>query len=165
MDHEKLLKAYLTADLPSVPAQKRLKYRTNIKEVRKLYRLLNKVLFDNQLPMPEFIIFNRMKSYWGLCEAIDYRPDPNSKKSNIVIHLSNKWYCKQWLVDTLAHEMCHQYQWDILGKQRVLEGKEPLLGHGPSFFMHRERFRKYGINLKQHIRSNKWFKYQDLLKC
>lgn len=77
----------------------------------------------------------------------------------------DKWYCKQWLVNTLAHEMCHQYQWDIIGNQRLIEGKQPIMSHGPSFFVFREQLKEHGINLKTAHSKRKWFKYQNLFKA
>ena len=155
----------MNAELPSIAAQKRLVYRTDIKEVRHLFRVLNKTIFDDKLPTPEFIIFNRARDYWGLCEAKDFRPKLDSKSSNVRIHLFNKWFCKQWLIDTIAHEMCHQYQWDIIGKKRMRAGKEPIMSHGPSFYVYRERLAKHGIALKKAHRMRKWFRYQNFFKC
>ncbi len=159
------LKEYMSAELPSISAQKRLVYRTNIKEVRHLFRLLNKTIFDNKLPTPEFIIFNHSRDYWGMCEAKDFRPNLKVKKSNVRIYLFNKWFCKQWLIDTLAHEMCHQYQWDINSKKRMRKGMEPLMSHGPSFYIYRDRLAEHGIALKRHHRMRKWFLHQNFFKC
>lgn len=165
MKSSKKLKEFMDAELPSISAQKRLVYRTDIKEVRKLFRILNKAIFDDKLPEPEFQIFTRSKDYWGMCEAKDPEPNPDVRKSNVIIHLFNKWYCRQWLIDTLAHEMCHQYQWDVLGKQRVREGKEPIMSHGPSFYVFRDRLKEHGIALKRHHRMKRWFTYQNFFKC
>ena len=164
MSAKKLMK-YMSMELPTISAQKRLVYRTDLKEVRHLFRVLNKAIFDNKLPMPEFVIFHRGKDYWGLCEAMDLYPDPKLKKSNVRIHLSDKWFCKQWLIDTLAHEMCHQYQWDVYSKQRMKKGLEPIMSHGPSFYVFRDRLADYGISLKRHHRMKKWFLHQNFFKC
>ena len=55
--------------------------------------------------------------------------------------------------DTLAHEMAHQYQWDIDGVKRIKRGWEPLMSHGPSFFKHRKSINKYGLVLKDSTQS------------
>ena len=161
----KKLKEYMDLELPSLAFQRKQKYRTNIKEVRHLFRVINQSIFDDKLPMPEFIIFNRSKDYWGLCEATDYRPNLKVKKSNVRIHLSNKWFCKQWLIDTLAHEMCHQYQWDVTSKKRMKKGLEPIMSHGPSFYLFRDKLADHGIALKRHHRMRKWFRHQNFFKC
>ena len=79
--------------------------------------------------------------------------------------LSDKWFCRQWFVDTLAHEMAHQYQWDVDGVKRIKEGCKPLMSHGPSFFKHRDNMEKHGLYLKITHKNDKWFKYQCLKKC
>lgn len=159
------LREYMDSELPSISQQKRLAYRTDEKEVKHLFRLLNNAVFDGKLPTPKFIIFSRSKDYWGLCEATDFVPNAASKRSDVIIHLYNKWYCKQWLIDTLAHEMCHQYQWDVYSKKRARKGLGPIMSHGPSFYIFRERLAKHGIVLKRHHRMRKWFKHQNFYKC
>jgi hypothetical protein len=159
------LREYMDSELPSISKQKRLEYRTDEKEVKHLFRLLNNAVFDGKLPTPKFIIFNRSRDYWGLCEATDFTPNASSTKSDVIIHLFNKWYCKQWLIDTLAHEMCHQYQWDVYSKKRARKGLGPIMSHGPSFYLFRDKLRKYGIVLKRHHRMRKWFKHQNFDKC
>jgi hypothetical protein len=72
-------------------------------------------------------------------------------------------------MNTLAHEMIHQYQWDIYRWDHLdYHGKEMFLdsgGHGPSFFMWRDRFAHYGLYLKTWFRQKKWFEHQDFSKC
>ena len=77
----------------------------------------------------------------------------------------DKWYCKQWLITVLAHEMCHQYQWDVQGPKRLKAGKEPMLSHGPSFFVFRDKLAKHGIALKNSHSRRRWFKHQNFFKC
>ena len=161
----KKLKKYMELELPSLAFQRKQKYRTNMKEVKHLFRLLNKAIFDNKLPEPKFIIYTRDKDYWGLCEATDFTPALHSKHSDVIIHLSNKWFCKQWLIDTLAHEMCHQYQWDVYSRKRMKRGLGPIMSHGPSFFIFRDKLAEVGISLKRHHRMRKWFLHQNFFKC
>ena len=60
--------------------------------------------------------------------------------------------------------MCHQYQWDILGEERVRAGKERIVSHGSSFFLFKDKLEKHGISLKRaHVRKS-WFKTQDFFK-
>jgi hypothetical protein len=99
-----------------------------------------------------------------MCSAKHFVPVDN-KRSNCVITLNNKWYCKQWLVMTLAHEMRHQYQWDVLSFKRLKEGKQPLMSHGPSFFLFKHKLAKYGIPLRRAHSIRQWFTHQNLFKC
>lgn len=151
-------------DLPDLRYQKRQDYRTTHREIVILFKLLNKEIFGNKLPTPEFRILQRATDYWGLCSAKHFVP-VSGKRSNCVITMSNKWYCKQWLIATLAHEMCHQYQWDILSIKRMKEGKKPLMSHGPSFFIFRDKLLKHGIPLKRAFGMRSWFQKQNLYKC
>ena len=156
------LSTILNEVLPTKTEQKKFPYRPRLTEIRKCYRIINDELFDSCLVMPKFEIKPRMKLILGLCSAVGYSK-PN--KSGCVITLRDKWYCKQWMMMALAHEMVHQYQWDILGIERKSIGKVPLMSHGPSFYLFRKRFNLYGIPLKRvHCRTH-WFKHQNLLKC
>lgn len=157
------LREIMREELPNIAYQKRLMYRTDLHEVQQLYRLLNKKIFNNQLEMPILEVVPRCRKYWGLC--IGEHEKPAYRRSYCKIRLMDKWYSRHWLVTVLAHEMCHQYQWDIIGDQRVLEGRERLMSHGPTFFVFRDKLAKHGISLKSSHSRRKWFKYQNLFKC
>jgi hypothetical protein len=159
----KTLKQLMSESLPSLTAQKRLQYKTNQREVRRLFRLLNEEVFYDKLVMPKIYVKARLRGAWGICEGDDI---PFVKgKSRCEIYLSDKWYCKQWLITTLAHEMVHQYQWDVYSQIREARGKESLMSHGPSFYVFRSRLKKYGIPLKEKFDSEEWFKTQNVFKC
>lgn len=156
------LKDYMSEELPSLTYQKRLMYRTDIAEVQQIYRLLNSTIFDNQLAMPQIQVFPRLR-YWGIC--FGHYERPRYSRSHCIIRLIDKWYCKQWLITIVAHEMCHQYQWDVLGAERKMLGKDPIMSHGPSFYLYRDELKKHGIALKESFSRAKWFRYQNLFKC
>ena len=155
----------MTTDLPPRTFQKRLRYRTNHHEVLALFKIINREIFNDVLPTPNIEIMPRCRQYWGICMARSVYPDYSYRKSNVTIRLMDKWYCKQWLITTLAHEMCHQYQWDIESQKRIREGKEPLMSHGPSFFIFRDKLQKHGIPLKRSHGMRRWFKHQSMFKC
>ena len=148
--------------LPSIGYQKRLSYRTNKAEVTELYKLINQSCFNNKLSMPEIEVVPRCRKYWGMCYAsydiVKYR------KTYCKIRLMDKWFCVQWLITTLAHEMVHQYQWDIIGPEREEQGKHSLMSHGPSFYQFRPYMEEYDISLKTAHSQRRWFKHQDLFK-
>jgi hypothetical protein len=159
------LQRIMSQELPTISAQKRLLYRTDLGEVKYLFKILNQEIFNNELSMPEFEILARCREYWGMCQAKHFIPNLNSSRSGCLIRLQDKWYCKQWLINTLAHEMCHQYQWDVISKKRVRKGMRPIMSHGPTFFVFRDKLAKHGIALKRANSTNRWFKHQNLLKC
>lgn len=160
---KKTINAWMSEELPLISKQRKRSYRTTHEEVVEIYKILNKTIFKNKLIMPEIIVKSRCREYWGMCQSINYFPRPD--ESNVKIILSDKWYCKQWLVMTLAHEMCHQYQWDIVGPKRIKQNKEPIMSHGPSFFKHRDKLKEYGIPLKSSHGTKRWFQHQNLFKC
>lgn len=145
--------------LPSVTAQKRLSYRTSKSEAIKIFKIINEEVFDNKLALPDIIVKSHCKKYWGMChgeyEKIKYR------KTLCWIELMDKWYCRQWFITILAHEMCHQAQWDLDGVKREEQGKGRIMSHGPSFFEYRDKLAEHGIILKKWHRRNKWFRTQS----
>lgn len=150
-------------ELPNITYQKRLSYRTTRREVLALFRLINKEIFQNKLPVPQIEIMGRCRRYWGYCIAKNYYP--HEGKSNCIIRLSDKWYCKQWLIIVLAHEMCHQYQWDIESLERMQLGRKPVMSHGPSFFKFKTKLAKHNIPLSRAMSIKKWFQNQNHWRC
>lgn len=147
--------------LPPLYDQKRRSYKTNQKEIKKIYNQLNKKVFNSELILPKIILLNRPKQYFGECKAIFSEPI-YTNKSNCVICLSTNWLCQQWLVMILAHEMCHQYQWDIEGLKRIADGRKPIMSHGPSFFKFKPKLKELGIPLKRMYSVDKWLQTQNL---
>lgn len=148
--------------LPPRHIQRRLLYKPTKSEVRYVYENINNLVFDNKLRMPKIILAARCRTYWGMCIAgttVDYTG------SYCTIKMMDKWFCPQWMVTTLAHEMVHQYQWDIDGPKRYKKGKDFILSHGPSFFKFRDKLAKHNISLKTSHGQRRWFKHQDLFKC
>lgn len=142
------LKELMRTPLPSISFQKRKGYRPTLREVKEIYKLLNKYVFNNQLTMPPIEIGVR-RTCWGYCEGL---PFPTKRGTKCRIKLVDKWFCIQWLVTTLAHEMVHQYEWDILEKNMT---------HRQSFFMWREQLDKFNIDLKTYHVQRRWFRFQD----
>lgn len=155
----------MKSPLPSISQQRKLIYRPEIDEVIYVYNLLNKYIFDYKLTQPE-IEMKTIRKAWGMCVG-EYESDTDGNVSKLysTMQLSDKWYCPQWMISVVAHEACHQIQWDLDGNDRIRNGLEPLLGHGPSFFKYRDKLAKFGIPLKTSFSMRKWFKYQDLFKC
>lgn len=159
------LQVLMSEGLPNRTSQKRLMYRTTPAEVLELFHVINHEIFNNKLPIPNIEVMSNCRTYWGLCSANAFTLYPDPEVSNCTIRLMDKWFCKQWLITTLAHEMCHQYQWDVIGHRRIKEGREPLMSHGPTFFLFREKLAKHGISLKRSHGMKRWFRHQNLFKC
>lgn len=163
MYHNTTLKQLMSADLPNLTYQRKMQYFASMREVKALYRLINKEVFNNRLIMPKIRVKSHLQNSWGECHGAD-GPYSNHK-SRCVIVLADRWYCRQWLIMALAHEMCHQYEWDIISKRREREGFPPIMSHGPTFFRWRDKLKKKGIPLKKYNDHEKWFVTQRLFKC
>ncbi len=157
------LKELMDEPLPSKSDQRAKKYRPKMREVKAIYRLINRTVFYNSLPMPT-IVLRRLYDAVGMCEG---KEGPIRKtKSHCIIHLADRYYCRQWFISTLAHEMVHQYQWDIYSNIRVKRGLTRHMSHGPSFYIWRKKLKKHGIGLKANaIHEHRWFKLQDTKDC
>ena len=159
------VRAIMEAELPSLTYQRRKLFRPGPDEVIYAYNILNRHVFDNALKRPDIHVKSIRKA-WGHCRWF-YNKQPSG--SYCVISLMDKWFCSQWFLNTLAHEMVHQYQWDIYRWEHLdLYGRpmyEQSGAHGPSFYAWRDRFADYGLNLKISHGQRRWFKYQDFTKC
>ena len=163
MYHKTTLKRLMSEELPSLTFQRKLSYVTSVREVKALYRLINKEVFGNRLCMPHIEVRPRLQGTWGFCLGLEV---PYSRKrSRCAIVMSSRWYCKQWLIMAIAHEMCHQYEWDIISKGRERMGLPPVMAHGPTFYIWRDKLKSKGIPLKRHTCHEKWFTKQSLFKC
>jgi SprT-like family len=159
------VRSIMEAPLPSLTYQRRKLFRPSNADITYAYNILNRHVFANQLRQPE-ITQSSIRDAWGECR---WMTTEQSTGTWCTIRLMDKWFCPQWFVQTLAHEMVHQWQWDVYRwDHREYYGREMYLGggaHGPSFFLWRDRFEYYGLNLRTYHRQKKWFKYQDFSKC
>lgn len=157
-----ILRELMNKELPSISKQKRKAYKTNKKEITKLFDIINTTLFNGKLLRPKIVVKIRLPNCWGLCIGIN---PPKKNKSGCELIITQNHFCIQWLIAIIAHEMSHQYQWDIIGLQRIKKGLTPFMSHGPTFYIHRKKFNKYQIPLKRIIHNRVWFAKQNLLKC
>jgi len=156
------LKALMDRELPSLKYQRAKKYRPKLSEIKAIYRCINREVFYGSLNMPKFVV-KPMRGAWGACEGKNKKR--YKTKSNCVIWLNDRWYCQQWLISTLVHEMVHQYQWDVYSNIRIKNGQPPLMSHGPSFFIWRKKLKKFNITLNTEGNHEKWLQTQDLKYC
>lgn len=143
---------FMQKDLPTLSEQRAKPFRPTEGQARYYFRLLNLLIFGNRLSTPKITI-RRLHGAWGQCQG--------NENLSCEIELTDRFYCRQWFLIVLAHEMCHQYQWEILGQQRIQQGRRPIMSHGPTFFIFRENLKRFGIPLKTAVRTHRWFKLQD----
>jgi len=155
------LRVLMNTPLPPISQQRRKVFRPSIREVHKTYDLINKYVFNNKLKRPK-ITLSQCRDYWGLCTGLWY---PTRSGRCVEIKLSDKWYCAQWMVAVLAHEMVHQYQWEILGRNMEGKLKWNVMNHGPSFYEWRDTMAEYQIPLNLFVMTScQWFKMQSFDK-
>jgi hypothetical protein len=162
----------MNSPLPTKSEQKRLPFRPYPEEAVSLYRAINRYVFDNQLTRPEIILKPNLQKAWGVCNWKEDRQKSASwgrQGTWCTIELMDKWFCPQWFCNTLAHEMVHQWQYDVYRWDHMKDlGREMYWdsgGHGPSFHSWRERFAEHGLYLKQSHGMKRWLKFQDFRKC
>jgi len=159
------IRAIMAQPLPSLTYQRRKSFRPSDIAVSDAYDLINRYVFDGVLHKPN-LTQGTIKQCWGFCS---WEPEEQNSGSWCQIKVSDKWFCTQWFMNTLAHEMVHQYQWDIHRWEHLnTHGRDiyqKSKGHGPSFHAWRERFIHYGLFLKTSFGQRRWLKNQDFTKC
>lgn len=163
MARTNLIKRMMQGPLPGRTYQRRLQYRPELDEIDYYYDLLNRHIFAGELNAP-IIYVGRTTKVWGECYWVD---DIQETGSYCFMRISDKWFCQQWFLNVLAHEMVHQYQWDVGRWSRPDPRYSKMIrgAHGPSFFEWREDFHRLGLYLKTAYSIGKWFKYQTFHKC
>lgn len=116
-------------------------YRLTPVRAKRLYNLINETVFQNQLTPCE-ITLRPMRTAWGWCVGLEKRDEYYCK-----IDLPPTWPFQQYAITALAHEMCHQFQWEVLTRERQRQGLPAIMSHGPSFFSWREPLAQHGIPL------------------
>ena len=137
------LKNLFSSDLPPLIEQKNKSYRPSIDEINHIYDLLNEAIFNQRLTRPPICVI-KFRGNWGWCIP---QNKLTASRSWSEILLVDRWFCVQWLIIILAHEMAHQYEWDILGRK---------LSHGKHFFRWKKKLSKYHIPLKRQYCGKAW---------
>ena len=145
----------LQTPLPPIEYQKKRLFTPTETQVLDVHALLNKAIFDDKLPVPPVRL--RQSRHYGICKGFD---ETHRKPHHAEIQLHRRFHCIQWMVFILAHEMVHQYQWDVDGIIRLNSGKKPLMSHGPSFYKFKPELAEIGIPLKVAYDSPLWLKTQ-----
>lgn len=76
------------------------------------------------------------KAFWGECRG---DIDDNTQ---VTIRLNKSFLSKRLFINTMAHEMVHQWEWLTYEN----------MTHGPRFFVWRNELEKYNITLSRAYR-------------
>ncbi len=159
------IRAIMAQPLPSITYQRRKSFRPSDADIVYAYNAINRYVFDGILQMPQ-LTQGRLTKCWGLCFWEEAKQNSGSW---VRIKISDKWFCPQWFMNTLAHEMIHQYQWDVYRWDHITEHGRDIYqksgAHGPSFYAWRDRFEHYDLHLKVSFGQKRWFKHQDFSRC
>jgi len=111
------------------------KFRPTICDCREVFRNINAKVFNNELRMPNFRLMYS-KDFWGMCRGdLD---DP----AKCTIFMNKSFLSKRLFIDTMAHEMVHQWEW--LTHENMT--------HGRKFFQWRNELAKFNICLARAYR-------------
>jgi len=150
------IQVIMESELPDFSKRPRL-YRPKLKDAKLYYKLLNRHIFENQLT-PTRIKLIGMRDCWGYCSNQGSAGDVHASE----IHLARRFPCVQFFIAVVAHEMIHQYQWEIETPIRRNRGLRPCWGHGDSFFRWKNKFKKLGIPLSRYGNHIKLKEHQDI---
>ena len=103
----------------------REKYHTKHADCIIWYDTINEEIFDGSL-LNVSIVIRRLRGTWGSYQ-------------NNTIELTNWFPSKEIFLNVLAHEMIHVYQ---------AQNEQPL-GHGPSFWKWKKKFKSNGLFLSE----------------
>lgn len=104
-------------------------------DLKRMHSEYNQMYFGGRLSMPDFKFINAKRPFGR------FRAD--KKTSEIGISAYQKDWSEEFLIDTLIHEMIHQYVYERLWGCRY-----SLVQHGlPFHFMRWRLKRKYGLNI------------------
>lgn len=121
-------------------------YEPDIVNLRFYYNLLNRYVFKGALTKPKLEI-TRLRGCWGYFSGNHLEGNVLFKESRIV--MNNRYPTKQLFLTALAHEMVHQYQWDIQGPKRLKEKQPPNINHNSTFREWRPILSRFGIPLQR----------------
>jgi hypothetical protein len=132
-------------DLMSRPVVLGKDYHLTPRRARRLHNLINQTIFQGKLSTCDIAI-RPMKKVWGWCLGFQ-----ENDQFHCRIELPPSWPFPQYAITVLAHEMCHQYQWEIVTPRRIRQGQTYIMSHGPSFFHWRDRLNRHFIPLHESM--------------
>jgi hypothetical protein len=116
-------------------ANTKFAYKTTFKDIKKYFKILNKVLFKNQLNPFNDIIIKKMNGCWGQCVE-DYSLRKGTRF--FILEMQPEYNTKKDFLSTLAHEMTHLWQQTI---------KKDTGNHNELFFSFKNKFKKLNLEL------------------
>lgn len=110
-------------------------FQTNRKMVAQIYDSINRAIFGGMLKRPQLII-NAYTDMWGECQGARRKhcAGPHYTKC---IRITRNWPNMKKLINVIAHEMIHQWEWERKG----------YMSHGANFWGWQDRLANRGLKL------------------
>lgn len=114
-------------------------YATDIDEVKRWIKVINKEVFDGKLKPFRSVKVLRLRATWAYAEgSVD---EDGEYQCDLVVNHS--MVSRKQLVEVLCHESVHAYQWTRLHR----------MDHKRSFFRWKPKLAKFGIRLSIGIKG------------
>jgi hypothetical protein len=136
------LERMMAKPIPNRAEYWRNEYRPTRQKIALTYNLLNKTFFKDKLERPTIQVY-RQRECWGWANLLDnYRVD---------MGLNHRYPCEQFFIGVLAHEMIHQWQWEVDAPWRRKNGIRIQTCHGENFIAWKDTFAEYEIPFGMHL--------------
>lgn len=109
--------------------------RSNIAQLESIYDSINRAIFNGVLVRPKFII-RKTEKFWGEVE-VGHRSSRHGPRRTYVIRFNQYFPSMKFMINTVAHEMVHQWEWEKYGNHK----------HNKSFYAWNERLSLRGLRL------------------
>jgi len=131
IDVKETLARIIAKPIPNRTEYWKNQYRPTQQKVAYTYNMLNKILFKGRLVRPNIELY-RQQQCWGWANLLD--------NHRVHMGLSNRYPCEQFFVGVLAHEMIHQWQWEVDAVKRIKQGLRTQTCHGENFQIWKDKF-------------------------
>ena len=109
--------------------------RANRRMVAQIYDSINRAVFGGALKRPRLVL-GRYNDMWGECDGAR-RGHRHGEPYTKCIRINRDWPNMKKLINVIAHEMVHQWEWERLG----------TMTHGQNFWAWQERLENRGLKL------------------
>ena len=109
--------------------------RADHRMVSQIYESINRAVFGSALKRPKLII-GTYPDMWGECQG-HHRGHRHGETYTKCIRINRDWPNMKKLINVIAHEMVHQWEWERLG----------VMTHGINFWAWQERLNNRGLRL------------------
>lgn len=113
--------------------------RARKSQLESIYDSINRAVFNGVLERPRFILRSQDSNKWDCWGEIEigYRGHRHGPRRTFAIRFARKFPNMKFMINTVAHEMVHQWEWERNGR----------CDHGQNFYAWNERLSNRGLRL------------------